>query len=84
MLTSDRAHLCALHCALSTGLGMDDTFVLVSAFQHKDIAHMSPSDRIPIAMARAGTSITVTSVTDVVAFLAGSYTSIPVVKSFCQ
>jgi hypothetical protein len=63
---------------------MDDTFVLVAAFQHKDIAHLSPRERVPTAMAHAGTSITVTSLTDVVAFLAGSYTSIPVVRSFCQ
>jgi hypothetical protein len=63
---------------------MDDTFVLVSAFQHDDISHLSPRDRVPIAMARAGTSIAVTSLTDLVAFLAGSYTTIPVVRSFCQ
>ena len=63
---------------------MDDTFVLVSAFQHEDISHLSARDRVPTAMARAGTSITVTSLTDVVAFLAGSYTSIPVVRAFCQ
>jgi hypothetical protein len=35
-------------------------------------------------MSHAGTSILFTSITDLIAFLAGSYSSIPIVKSFCQ
>eukprot|EP00035_Acanthoeca_spectabilis_P015158 m.299671 g.299671 ORF g.299671 m.299671 type:complete len:908 (-) comp16299_c0_seq2:26-2749(-) len=69
---------------LLLGLGTDDTFVLVAAFQHKDVLHLEPRERVAEAMARAGSSITVTSLTDLVAFLAGSYCSIPVVRAFCQ
>jgi hypothetical protein len=46
--------------------------------------YLEPRERVAEAMARAGASISVTSVTDLIAFLAGSYSSIPVVEAFCQ
>lgn len=48
------------------------------------VVKLEPRERVAAAMASAGTSITVTSLTDLIAFLAGSYSSIPVVKAFCQ
>lgn len=48
------------------------------------VMYLEPRERVAEAMARAGSSISVTSLTDLVAFLAGSYSSIPVVEAFCQ
>mmetsp|Transcript_115102 Transcript_115102/g.161775 ORF Transcript_115102/g.161775 Transcript_115102/m.161775 type:complete len:942 (-) Transcript_115102:122-2947(-) len=69
---------------LLIGIGTDDTFVIVSAFQHPDVVDLEPRARVAAAMARAGSSIAVTSLTDLIAFLAGSITTIPVVRAFCQ
>lgn len=68
---------------LLLGLGMDDAFVLVAAFQQPDVRTLPPKQRVQKALSRAGTSITVTSVTDIVAFLAGSITDIPAIRDFC-
>eukprot|EP00039_Didymoeca_costata_P013273 m.199285 g.199285 ORF g.199285 m.199285 type:complete len:887 (+) comp15724_c0_seq4:152-2812(+) len=65
------------------GLGMDDTFVLVYAFTEPGMRAKKPEDRIKDALARAGASITVTSMTDIVAFLAGSNSDIPAITTFC-
>lgn len=69
---------------LLIGLGTDDTFVLVAAFQHPDVVNLHPRERVSEAMARAGSSIAVTSITDLIAFLCGSITTIPAVRAFCQ
>ena len=57
--------------------------MLVAAFQQPDVRSLPPKQRVQKAMSRAGTSITVTSVTDIVAFLAGSITDIPAIRDFC-
>lgn len=63
---------------LLLGIGMDDTFVIVAAFQDEEVVHLPPRERVAEAMSRAGSSIALTSMTDLCAFLAGSYCSIPV------
>ena len=63
---------------------MDDAFVLVSAFQQPDVIGLPPKQRVQKALSRAGTSITVTSLTDIVAFMAGSITDIPAIQAFCH
>eukprot|EP00039_Didymoeca_costata_P028229 m.20397 g.20397 ORF g.20397 m.20397 type:complete len:898 (-) comp6840_c0_seq1:73-2766(-) len=65
------------------GLGMDDTFVLVSAFMDPDVRTLEHEERIEKALGRAGASITITSVTDLIAFLAGSNSEIPAIQVFC-
>eukprot|EP00040_Diaphanoeca_grandis_P015472 m.78993 g.78993 ORF g.78993 m.78993 type:complete len:911 (-) comp25169_c0_seq1:353-3085(-) len=68
---------------LLVGLGMDDTFVLVAAFNEPDVAALPTKERLAEAMSRAGASITVTTMTDMFAFLIGSITDVPAIQAFC-
>ena len=65
------------------GLGVDDSFVITSCFDHT-----SASDPIPVrmksALAHAATSITVTSLTDFVAFAISTTSALPALSSFCM
>jgi Niemann-Pick C1 protein len=73
------------------GIGVDDAFVIVNAFNrerrkgtkrttetNEDLAKRSSR-----ALARAGASITVTSMTDLVAFAISSSSALPALASFC-
>lgn len=67
---------------LLVGLGMDDTFVIMGAYSL--IPHTTPiEERISLTMQKAGSSILVTSVTDFVAFIVGTFAEIPAVQAFC-
>eukprot|EP01061_Rhynchopus_euleeides_P015161 TRINITY_DN2599_c0_g1_i5.p1 TRINITY_DN2599_c0_g1~~TRINITY_DN2599_c0_g1_i5.p1 ORF type:complete len:914 (+),score=275.03 TRINITY_DN2599_c0_g1_i5:132-2744(+) len=64
------------------GVGIDDTFVIMDSWC--DFAHeRDMKTRMIKAMGHAGPAITVTSVTDLVAFLAGSSTVMPALQMFC-
>jgi len=67
---------------LILGVGVDDMFILVASFDRT-----SPSDdvrtRCSEGLRDAGVTITLTSLTNAVAFLLGSTTSIPAVSYFC-
>jgi predicted RND superfamily exporter protein len=72
---------------LCLGIGIDDMFVIVQCLNnHKQ---GDPDGRTPVpdligaAMKHAGVSITVTSVTDVLAFGVGAVTGMPGLQSFC-
>ena len=67
---------------LALGLGVDDMYIIVSALDATDRT-LPLEDRFGQAMRHAGVSITLTSVTDFVAFLLGSTTPIPAMKFFC-
>ena len=74
---------------LLLGLGVDDTFVITDMVK-KTKAPLGVEDvmsilytRIPRSIARAGASILVTSLTDMVAFFAGSYTDTEGLRTFC-
>ena len=60
-----------------TGIGVDDMFVLCGALDRAP-RHLSLEDRIGYMMRTSGTSITLTSLTDCVAFALGTTTSFPV------
>jgi len=64
------------------GIGVDDMFVLAGALDRAP-RHLDLEDRIAYMMKTAGTSITLTSVTDAVAFALGTTTSFPALKYFC-
>eukprot|EP00755_Sulcionema_specki_P013993 Sspe_Gene.55505::Locus_30525_Transcript_1_1_Confidence_1.000_Length_2994::g.55505::m.55505 len=67
---------------LLLGIGIDDTFVIMDSIsEHASIP--CTKDRIVRATSHAGSAITVTTVTDLMAFLAGSSTVIPGVRDFC-
>jgi len=60
------------------GIGVDDMFVLCGALDRAP-RHLSLEDRIGYMMRTSGTSITLTSLTDCLAFAVGTTTSFPVI-----
>ena len=86
--------VCAYHlklniCSLSSGVGVDNMFILISAWRRSINVQQAGDtrDRVCIRMARtmreAALSITITSVTDVLAFSIGAITDFPTVELFC-
>ncbi|GMH36708.1 hypothetical protein BSKO_04581 [Bryopsis sp. KO-2023] len=66
---------------LLLGLGMDDAFVIMGAYHSVNI-DLPLEDRIGQTLSRAGSSILVTSVTDMMAFVIGTYTELPALRDF--
>ena len=58
------------------GLGVDDMFVIVNCIDQTP-TDLKPSERFKIGFKHAGPSITVTSITDAIAFFLGSLSSLP-------
>uniref|UniRef100_A0A9J2P7S9 SSD domain-containing protein n=1 Tax=Ascaris lumbricoides TaxID=6252 RepID=A0A9J2P7S9_ASCLU len=67
---------------LSLTVGIDDTFLMLAAW-HETSRTMSVEDRIEISMRRAAVSISITSLTDALAFLIGAIAPLPAVMYFC-
>lgn len=66
------------------GLGVDDIFVMMACWRKvQKTNHGTIPEQMGFMLKHAGVSITVTSVTDIVAFAVGSSTVIPSLKSFC-
>ena len=71
------------------GIGVDDAFVIVNAFDRERKVPRSQEDNETLAgraargLARAGSSITVTSLTDFVAFAISASSVLPALASFC-
>jgi Niemann-Pick C1 protein len=71
------------------GIGVDDAFVIVNAFNRERKGPRTSEDNAALAqrcsraLARAGASITVTSATDLVAFGISASSSLPALASFC-
>lgn len=63
---------------LLMGLGVDDTFVMMAAWEevvsHEKNRNRPVAERVALALSHAGAAITVTSLTDVVAFIIGAST----------
>ena len=67
---------------LLLGVGVDDTFVIIDSWN--DVVHISDmKERMVAALKHAGPAVTITSLTDMVAFLAGATTEIPALRVFC-
>ncbi|CAM9219494.1 unnamed protein product [Ectocarpus sp. 6 AP-2014] len=64
------------------GLGVDDSFVICNAFGRTDPRKSIP-ERMREGLGTSGVSITVTSITDFVAFMISSTTALPALSSFC-
>jgi predicted RND superfamily exporter protein len=65
------------------GVGVDGCFILVNDFDRTS-RKLPLKDRAAEALANAGVSLTVTSMTNVAAFAIGSLTVIPDLSSFCK
>ncbi|KAK3894018.1 hypothetical protein Pcinc_002205 [Petrolisthes cinctipes] len=70
---------------LLLGLGIDDMFVIMEAWRglKTNEQHLELSERVGLTLGRAGVAITVTSLTDFLAFAVGSTTTLPALRSFC-
>ncbi|XP_067123939.1 patched domain-containing protein 3-like [Centruroides vittatus] len=83
-----RLPLTALDCLtgddwLIAGIGMDDTFVMLSAWMKTD-PKKSVEERMAETFTESGVSITITSLTNVASFLVGtSIATIPLYKELC-
>jgi predicted RND superfamily exporter protein len=66
---------------LLLGIGMDDTYVIMGALVRATSSE--PEERVTEALQRAGASISVTSITNIVAFAAGMTSSLPALRDFC-
>ncbi|XP_057324221.1 NPC1-like intracellular cholesterol transporter 1 [Microplitis mediator] len=69
------------------GLGVDDIFVMMASWEevlsHESNRVKSVEERIGIMLSHAGAAISITSLTDVVAFIIGASTILPSLESFC-
>jgi hypothetical protein len=64
------------------GVSVDDMIILVDAFDRTS-AQVSLEERIRVALAHAGTAVTMTSATTMVAFLSGVNVDLPSIQLFC-
>ena len=86
--------LCAILPFILLGIGVDDAFVLVSGLdnaaarlayvpaENKSFKEIT-CERIKETMVSVGPTVTATSLTNIIAFLLGSMTTIPALRSFC-
>jgi len=70
---------------LLMGVGIDDMFVTVQCFNNLSGEEKKAALYVQMgeAMSRAGTAITITSLTDFLAFMIGGTTILPALRSFC-
>jgi len=71
---------------LLLGIGIDDMFVIVQSWEtltEKERTEKPLIERFGIVMTHSGVAITITSITDVVAFALGGTTILPALRSFC-
>ena len=70
---------------LMLGIGIDDMFVIMQSWETLTAQEktMGLVERFGLTMKHAGAAITVTSVTDVIAFGIGGLTVLPALQSFC-
>ncbi|XP_011688290.1 PREDICTED: Niemann-Pick C1 protein-like isoform X2 [Wasmannia auropunctata] len=72
---------------LLLGLGIDDIFVINASWKkiHVDESNLNKplTERIGLTLGHAGSAISITSLTDVVAFVIGASTILPSLQSFC-
>lgn len=65
-----------------TGIGIDDTFVMLAAWRRTSIKDDVPT-RMAKTLSEAAVSITITSVTDMISFWIGIFSPFPSVTIFC-
>ncbi|CAG9766015.1 unnamed protein product [Ceutorhynchus assimilis] len=70
---------------LLMGLGVDDMLVIMNCWDELSVSEtrLPLPERVGLMLKHAGVSITITSFTDVIAFIIGSSTILPCLESFC-
>ncbi|KAH9519679.1 hypothetical protein Btru_003303 [Bulinus truncatus] len=70
---------------LLLGVGVDDMFVIMETWKNltPEEQELEIPEKLAITLRHAGVSVTVTSVTDIIAFAIGASTAIPALSSFC-
>ena len=67
---------------LVVSIGIDDMFILVDEYDRQSDG-MSSRDRVKFTLSKVGSTITMTTLTDVVAFYISTTTSFPAIRYFC-
>ena len=67
---------------LVVSIGIDDMFILVDEYDRMS-DNMAPRDRVKFTLSKVGATITMTTLTDVVAFYVSTTTSFPAIRYFC-
>ncbi|VDM98153.1 unnamed protein product [Thelazia callipaeda] len=67
---------------LTLGLGVDDMFLLLH--NYNDVRQTVKHNEIGVLMKETGMSIVITSINNVISFMAGTLLPIPALKSFCS
>ncbi|CAJ0564444.1 unnamed protein product, partial [Mesorhabditis spiculigera] len=68
---------------LALAIGVDDTFVMLGAWQDTRRT-LSPEKRMALTLEEAGCAISVTTLTSVLSFGIGTYSSTPAISIFCK
>ncbi|EGT47065.1 hypothetical protein CAEBREN_00932 [Caenorhabditis brenneri] len=68
---------------IALAIGVDDVYVMLGAWQDTKKTY-SPEKRMALALAEAGSAITVTSITSVLSFGIGTYSTTPAIAIFCK
>ncbi|CAB3398663.1 unnamed protein product [Caenorhabditis bovis] len=64
-------------------IGVDDVYVMLGAWQDTK-RNLPPEKRMALALAEAGSAITVTSITSVLSFGIGTFSTTPAIAIFCR
>ncbi|NWV02113.1 PTHD3 protein, partial [Upupa epops] len=70
---------------LILGVGVDDMFLMIASWEQSSSKHKKSDVRALLAetYSEAALSVTITTLTDVLAFFIGTWTAFPSVRSFC-
>uniref|UniRef100_A0A0K0FIK4 SSD domain-containing protein n=1 Tax=Strongyloides venezuelensis TaxID=75913 RepID=A0A0K0FIK4_STRVS len=68
---------------LAFTIGVDDTYVMLGAWQDTKRT-LSPSKRMALSLEEAGTAISVTSLTSILSFGIGTFSTTPAISIFCK
>ena len=76
-------HMTSCGLFLLMGIGLDDMFVLLKTFEREPPSHTTEQRLIDSMKEESGMSITMTSLTNVIAFSIGGYLPFPALSDFC-
>uniref|UniRef100_A0A0M3IUK8 SSD domain-containing protein n=1 Tax=Ascaris lumbricoides TaxID=6252 RepID=A0A0M3IUK8_ASCLU len=68
---------------LALAIGVDDTYVMLGAWQDTKRS-LPPSKRMGLTLEEAGSAITVTSITSMLSFGIGAFSTTPAISIFCR